>query len=85
MKTITNMQKVEMLLKDYFDYKDIMQWFGKGKSWACLRLKEYQTRAIAEDVKLFKGAISTKKFIEYEEIDFDELVSKARLEKELGL
>lgn len=85
MNSITNKQKMEMLLKDYLDYKDIGVWFGKKKSWAQERLKEYKIRAIKENKKTITGYISTKAFIEYEEIDFEEIYRKAKIEQELGL
>ena len=82
---ITNAQRVALLLKLYLDKRDLMEWYGKGKTWVSNKLSEMQTKLVLEGKNVFKGKISTEAFMKFENVELKHFVELAKIEKELKL
>lgn len=83
MQQINNRRRAELLFQMYLTTKDIGEWFGKGQTWARLKMKELQRQAIIDGKKTLRGVISTKSFMRYEGIDRQEIIALAKNEKEI--
>lgn len=82
-KPISNTRRVELLLQPYLSKKDLMEYYGRGETWVGAKLGEMHRQATAEGKKPLRGIISTKRFMEYEELNLAELVKLAKIEKEI--
>lgn len=82
-KQISNTRRLELLMQPYLSKKDLMEFYGRGETWVGVRLREMHKKAIAEGKKPLRGIISTKRFMEYEALNLEELVKLAKIEKEV--
>jgi len=82
---LSNTNRVTLLLQPYLTTQDLMNWYGRGKSWVGAKLREMHTALIKEGKKVLRGTISTSAFMRFEGIDLEDYVAKAKIEKELGI
>lgn len=83
MRKISNLRRVQLLLQPYLTKQDLIEFYGKSATYVSKKIKEIHREAIEEGKKVLRGVVSTKSFMKFEEIDFQELLKLAKIEKEV--